>query len=730
MERLRALPPSVIVIDDLQWADDATLALLEFLGPELEDLPLLLAVTVRRSGPTDLRTGVRDCLAEIVRGTASTQLNLEGLDGSSVGEWVQHAVGGRPATELTPFLARTTDGNPFYLRELLALLESEGRLGADAALASTAVPVAVQDVVRRRTSRMPPETQAVLATAAVIGRRFDADILAAVISVDGDGGSLEPLLDDLDPALAAGLIEPDDTTPGRFAFSHTLVAETLVAEQSPVRLARLHARIAQTIARVRADSFDTWLEELAVHACAGASAGTATEAIEYSIAAAQVAEESQASADVAAHLQRALSVMATSGDDPPARRAELLTRMGVARRESGDVTSGRTALVDAALVAESIGDDAAVAAALSALCTDDLWAGIDWSQFDQRAVSLIERMLARSSDAAPAVSARLESTLAGELIYLDPVRAREISDRAVASAERAGDPVVLTQVLLQRYWGLQGPDFVAERTLIGERMITLADEGGLPDRLVPLAHLARASTAYELGDRGTLDRCADRARATAHPVRTPVAWAHVRYLETSFALLSGELDRAAELAVELRDAFWRVRRFAAVTTTAAILTVVRTEQRRYDEALAEVAVLEESLYQASIQWMKAWVLAEAGRDDEARIALSSFGGELGDDWLRTPLTVAAVLAAARTGEVGFLRRHLESLERVGDRFVSLGGGGLTLGPVAYAQAEGFAALGDTEAALGALERARALATNMHAPLWLARIDALSTRLQP
>ena len=192
LDHLRARPhPSVIVIDDLQWADDATLALLAFLGPELERLRTLPAVGVRRAGSSEVAAGVRDCLVELARTTDPLHLELSRLDADDVADWISTRSGAVPEPAIVAHVADLTAGNPFYVRELLTLLESEGRLGAGFDGAPAAVPHAVQDVVRRRTSRLPPETQALLTVAAVIGRRFDLDVLAGVVG-PGEGRGPDP----------------------------------------------------------------------------------------------------------------------------------------------------------------------------------------------------------------------------------------------------------------------------------------------------------------------------------------------------------------------------------------------------------------------------------------------------------------------------------------------------------------------------------------------------------
>ena len=109
---------------------------------------------------------------------------------------------------------------------------------------------------------------------------------------------------------------------------------------------------------------------------------------------------------------------------------------------------------------------------------------------------------------------------------------------------------------------------------------------------------------------------------------------------------------------------------------------------------------------------------------------AAFDGPLPDDWLQVPLTTAAVNAAARLGDVRFLRRHLPSLEPVADRFTFLGEGGLTLGPVGLAVAAAHLALGDMAEARRHATQALDICERMGAVLWLPRVRSLLDSLPP
>ncbi len=722
LDRLRRRDlPAVIVIDDLQWADDATLALLGFLAPEFERLRLLVAVGVRRDGPAELAPAVRDCLVELARTDEPCHLTLAGLGPAEIAEWAATRSGGAPQQHLVSSLVEATEGNPFFVRELLSLLEAEGRLGEGFDGSPVRVPHAVQDVIRRRTSRLPPECQRTLVVAAVIGRRFDLDVLAVVLEL-----TTAEILDRLGPALDDGLVEFDDASPVRCAFSHALVSSALAVELNPSRLALLHARITDALEALRADDLEPWVEHLAHHATEGMLAGSAAKALAYSRRAAAAAAAAQSSAGVATQLRRAVDAAALLPSVTRRERRELLHRLGLALRDTGDL-DGRPTLISAARLAEADGDLPVLAEILGELDVDSLWAGYDWSLHDPRVVAAVERTLGRS-DLALRDRAMLTIAPAGELTYVDTARSHRLFAEAGAMAETLDDSVLSARALLRWFWSVSGPSGVGTRASIGDQLVDLDQRGALPARLRPLAHLARVSSALELGDGGLARRCVSSARALAHPIRTPTGWAHLQYAEAGIALLDGDVQRARAHAEALRPALQRVRRYTADSSPAAILAVVDIESGDVDAALGRLTTFAGSAYGGPIRWLEAWVLAEGGRLDAAREALAGFDGPLPDDWLLLPLTTAAVNAAARVGDLRFLRRQVDSLEPFADRFAFVGEGGPSLGPVGLAVAAAHLALGDQASARRYAARALVVCRRMGAVLWEPRLRELLASL--
>ena len=265
---------------------------------------MLLVVTVR-SG--ELRPSALACVAELSR--RAVRIDLGGLGVDDVEQWI---AAGPDRAAVARQVHDRTGGHPFFIREIVALTAAGD--GGTAALAG--IPAAVHDVVRRRVAQLRPAAQQLLATAAVLGRRVDLGVLAGVVDEP-----IEAVLDALDPAVAAGLLQADTERIGQVQFAHAIVAEALRDEQSPARLARGHAAVTRVMERRWAGDLDAVIDELAVHAYAGATAGTAASAVEHGARAAELAMAAKAPGEAAAHLtprpRRPHGVRTCRPDPPP-----------------------------------------------------------------------------------------------------------------------------------------------------------------------------------------------------------------------------------------------------------------------------------------------------------------------------------------------------------------------------------------------------------------------------
>ncbi len=705
--------PMVVVLDDLQWADEASLSLLAHLATVLDaDVPAVVVATVRT--PTGETPGLDAALDALARASRSGRLALTGLSAEAVEAWVASARGA-PDPELAAAVAERTGGNPLFVREVLTLLDDGGR-GPEVVLRD--VPPAVGDVLRRRASRLAPSAQRIVSVASVAGRAIDPEVLATVLHVEVD-----VVLDALEEAVEAGLVTVDPTTGGP-AFSHALVTDALAAEVNAVRRARIHAAIARALVAAGATSGPD-VVVAAHHAWAGRAAGSGELAVELCRQAAARARTEGAPAEAAVQLERARDAL-RSGDG--AAVVDVLTELGRARVDAGDIDGARDALVEAATRAEQRGDVGAMAAALSAANGDDLWTSLDWPQHDPRLLALAERALALLPVEATAARASLLAATAAQLSYVDAPRAEAMSAVAVDAAEQAGDLLVLGRCLLQRHWSAWRPRGHAVRTDVAERLLALVADGALPSWFTPLAHLTRFTAAYEIGDAEVAWQHLAGARASADPRRTPSADAYVLYAEASRALLQGDLDRAPELVDAVHDAFLRTRRVAAAGTRDGLLLLLGVLAGDTEGALAAAGRFDGTAYEPSMRWMRAWVLAEAGRHDDAVDELAAFDGPVADDWYRLPLLAAALHAAGLAGSVEHVERLLPVVRPLSGMLACAGSGGVVVGPVDLAIARAELVRGDHEAARAALDRATAMVDALGAAPWQQRATTVADAL--
>ena len=276
--------PVFVVLDDLQWADRPTLALLRHLLNASNAGRLMVAGTFRDSEVDDQHP-LADLLAALHRNDEADRVALAGLGDDELVAMLQLAAGHAlpdEGVELAHALGRETNGNPFFTIEIVRHLAETGAISRDdaghwrgeEALIERGLPVSVREVIGRRVARLGEETIRVLTGASVIGREFDLQLLAEVVDLSEDA-----TLDLLEGALAADLIA--DVAPGRFGFVHALVEHTLYSSLRPTRRARLHRRVAEVIEE---HGVEGRLAELAYHWGEATTAQDIGKAFEYALA--------------------------------------------------------------------------------------------------------------------------------------------------------------------------------------------------------------------------------------------------------------------------------------------------------------------------------------------------------------------------------------------------------------------------------------------------------------
>ena len=228
--------PLLVVLDDLHWADRATVALLRYVAREIADRSVLLVGTYRDSEVTS-RHVLAEVLATLPRETDYERVPLSGLDTNDVALLARAVVGEDVPSQLVESVAADTDGNAFFVQQVLQQLASD-RAAGDDSFDMYAVPATVLDVVDHRVVGLPDVAQQFLRAASVFDGDFDFDVVAAV----GEMGE-DDALDGLDAALDSRLLAPTDRADA-YRFTHALVRQALMTGLSPSRVMRLHRRAA------------------------------------------------------------------------------------------------------------------------------------------------------------------------------------------------------------------------------------------------------------------------------------------------------------------------------------------------------------------------------------------------------------------------------------------------------------------------------------------------------
>jgi DNA-binding SARP family transcriptional activator len=303
-DRLAATPGErvLLVLDDLQWADRPTLALLARVvrGPLSGRLALIAAYR-----EDEAEADLYGVLADLRRDCDVDRVELGGLGLHEVAALIGSAFETSAAAAQTKAIHDRTGGNPFYVRELARHVAEHPRT------AFGDVPDGIRDVVRARVERLSDECADALARASVLGESFDVAILA---TLSGD----EPL-GPLEEGVAAGIL--DEVGAGRYRFAHALTRDAIYAGLGASRRARLHRAAADALTGRYGDEAGPHLAEIALHRCEGAADGTDVDAaVDLAAQAARWASDQGADGPAVTLLTRALAVL----PDGEVKRRRLL----------------------------------------------------------------------------------------------------------------------------------------------------------------------------------------------------------------------------------------------------------------------------------------------------------------------------------------------------------------------------------------------------------------------
>jgi hypothetical protein len=696
--------PLAVLLDDVHRGDAETLAVLASVAAGLAGAPVLLVAAYRAEQPDG---PLAEALAELAR-YSPHRVGLDGLPTADAAHLVT-AVAGIPVDDETlAALSERTGGNPFYLRESARLLASEGAL-----VAVSDVPEGVRDVLRRRLARLPPPAVAVLRLAAAVGREADVDLLVSAADTDEDG-----VLDALETGLIAGLLT--EPKPARVRFVHALVRDTLYGDLSHLRRARVHARIAAALERLRPHD----LPALAHHYAHGLTAATAERAVGTNIGAAELAERRYAYDTAAGLYEQALVCLDRIPGDLAARRVDLLGRVLRARINTGEVPRARQARERAVAVAEAAGRDDLLLDAFTAWTVPSPWEIHAYAQVDHACVARLERLLARA-DLDDVTRCRLLGAFGAELSGENDPRAMQAALTALDLARAHGDPELLALALMTAARELSFDRQIDTRARFAAELAELGTRPELVAYRWYAEHVA-ASVAIARLDVASMRRhlttALDLARAYQLGEPHDVALAGTG----TYAHITGDLDTAERIYLEVGE---HMRRKDSLHTdfVSVAMYSLRASQGRLAELVPLLRRLHSERGPVAIDGL-ALTLVAAGRPDEAR-RLRGTPPPLRGDYFAALWATIRTMTISALDLPGEAEELIEFFEPIRDQLAGAATASVAMRPVAHSLGELSLLLGRHRAAADHFAHAVTVAERTSSPHWAAAARAALTALQ-
>ncbi len=526
----------LLCLEDLHWADGATLSLLEHLGRRLPDAPLLVLATCRTAA-ADRSQAFTEVVSGLQRARLCEQVDVPPLSAQEAGCLVQHLAGSAPAPAVVEAVHHETGGNPFFLEEVVRHLQAGGRdLAGEHAVAGMSIPETVRQAIGLRLARLRPESVHALQVASALGDPFSFDALAAAA-----GTPIEPLLDALDEASAHGFVREDGS--GGYHFNHALVRETVYAAQSGPRRALLHAQVAQGLEPLYQGNVPAHAGELAHHFLLGDRRGDLTKAMGYALQAADHAMTQLAFDDAIRYYQIAIDAHQNSDEHDEARRCEMLLALATATFKAGDLDRGDEINLLVAAAAKAAGLQGLLARACLA-------SAAYYVRPNAAVIPLLEDTLAAipaadSSHRSGALSLlACQRAIAGSWETQAPIR-----EESIAMARRLGDGRALAFALRNAYIGNRTR--LQERRAAVEEVVQLARELG-DKELEVTSQCDYLTTSLLLGDSAVIDEGIAAHIRLGDELHQRMQMAHGLMLRAMRALLSGPLSCAEELNGELQ----------------------------------------------------------------------------------------------------------------------------------------------------------------------------------
>ncbi len=510
--------PLVVVLDDLQWADAASIRVLCAVASAVHDAGCLLIGTYR---PDEL---AREHVAELAR--VGVTLAVPRLSDEAASQLLRSAAGDHVSAGATGTVIERSAGNPLFVWEFGQLMAQAGRVD----VAPAAVPEAVAAVIERRLARLSEPAVETLRAGAIAGNPFSVETVARI-----GGMTFAEATDGLDAAVAVGFAARDDHR-ADFRFSHDLMRDVVLSGIDSARRAELHLRAAAVFEdRLAADP--------SLHAVVADHLDLV--GLGHEEAAAAHWEQAARRARRVLAFDEAARCLAHAGRgraSDPRQRAALLVEEGECLLLAGDLEAARARFMQGAEVARRIDAPEVMAGAVLGIGAGPAAWEVPIASAEQAA------LVADALELLPDSAAELRSMLLARLSVTAATpetmaTARQRATDALDLAQQVADPALIAQALAAVNDALGGPAYTMTRRDNADTIVELAVQCG--DRILELVgYRFRIVADLEVGDVAAVDRSIAAFTRLAEQLRQPLVSWYVPLFRGMRSLLAGELDPA------------------------------------------------------------------------------------------------------------------------------------------------------------------------------------------
>ena len=558
----------LVVLEDMHWADAASVGLMRHVAADLSSRPLVLVVTAR---DREVGPAWSTEFPALLRASGARSLVLSGLSAEALTEWLRSTPGKSDWAGYAQHLRLRTNGNPLYVDMLTS--DPPGADGRGALDQVVAQRPDLRAVVLATVATLSPSCRATLEVAALLGERVPLPLLAGAT-----GASVAVTSALITQAISAGVLRDSDAGP---AFLHALVRDGIAAAIPVGRRAALHRAIALTLER---DAADHYAGSIAAHWRLADGPDAAARCVLWSRRAAGTAAAGFDHDSAVAHADAAFRLAQTLGM-PVADLAEVAVELAERQMAAGDLRAALDSCQHAADLAEEAGRPDLLSRA--ALVIN----GVGDTEILRVVGSLSVRAMVMLPADDTALRARLLAQQAVAMAETGAgLRAAALAAQALAVAEQSASETAELEALAARHLSITVPDSLDEREKLALRAIELGRIAASQMASV-WGLLWMTEVHFQRGEIDRIDEELAAIEAIAERRRSPLARWHALRIRAARAALQGDFDHAyrlndesLELAVRMED----VSMVGVAHAFTVALAVIRGDVSRVDPGVLDM----------------------------------------------------------------------------------------------------------------------------------------------